>query len=81
MQPATIDLTVDLCTSYPLWLGGPRQCGIQSLPDTFTHGQHWKSYPRPFDLESSALSIGPHVVIWEQALKRGNTVYAFELLM
>ena len=38
MQPATIDPTLDLCTRYPLQLGGPRQCGIQSLPDTSTHG-------------------------------------------
>ena len=27
VQPATIDLTLDLCTRYPLRLGGPRQCG------------------------------------------------------
>ena len=42
-QPATIDPTLDLCTRYPLRLGGPRQCGIRSLPDTSTHGQHWES--------------------------------------
>ena len=30
MQPATVDSTLDLCTRYPLRLGGPRQCGIQS---------------------------------------------------
>ena len=47
MQPATIDPTLDLCTRYPLWLGLPRQCGIQSLPETSTHGQHWESNPRP----------------------------------
>ena len=41
-QPATIDPTLDLCTRYPLRLGGPRQCGIQSLPDTSAHGQHWE---------------------------------------
>ena len=50
MQPATIDPTLDLCTRYPLRLGGPRQCGIQSLPNTSTHGQHWESNPRPSDL-------------------------------
>ena len=49
MQPATIDSTLDLCTRYPLRLGGPRQCGIQSLPDTSTIGQHWESNPRPSD--------------------------------
>ena len=63
MQPATIDPTLDLCTRYPLWLGGPRQCGIRSLPDTSTHGQHWESNPRPSDLESNALSTGPHLSI------------------
>ena len=35
-HPATIDPTLDLCTRYPLQLGGQRQCGIQSLPDTYT---------------------------------------------
>ena len=54
MQPATIDPTLDLCTRYPLRLGGPRQCGIQSLPDTSTHGQHWESNPRPSALESNS---------------------------
>ena len=58
MQPATIDLTLDLCTRYPLRLGEPRQCGIQSLPDTSTHGQHWESNAKPSDLESNALSTG-----------------------
>ena len=60
MQPATIDPTLDLCTRYPLRLGGPRQCGIRSLPNTSTHGQHWKSSPIPSDLESNALSTRPH---------------------
>ena len=60
MQPVAIDPTLDLCTRYPLRLGGPKQCGIRSLPDTSTHGQHWESNPRPSDLESNALSTGPH---------------------
>ena len=47
MQPATINPTLDMCTRYPLRLGGPRQCGIQSLPDTSTHGKHWELNPRP----------------------------------
>ena len=60
MQPATIfDPTLDLCTRYPLLLGGPRQCGIRSLPNTSTHGQHWESNPRPSVLESNALSTRP----------------------
>ena len=37
MQPATIDLTLDLCTRYPLRPVGLRQYGIRSLPDTSTH--------------------------------------------
>ena len=60
MQPATVDPTLDLCTRYPLRVGGPRQCWIQSLPDTSTCGQHWESNPRPSDLESNALSTRPH---------------------
>ena len=65
MQPATIDPTLDLCTRYPLQLGGPRQCGIRSLPDTSTHSQHWESNPRPSDLESNAVSTGPHAPTYE----------------
>ena len=66
MQPATIEPTLDLCTRYPLRLGRPRQCGIRSLPDTSTYGQHWDSNPRPSDLESNALSTGPHALyIWK----------------
>ena len=60
MQPATIDPTLDLCIRYPLRLGGPRQCGIRSLPDTSTHSHHWESNPRPCDLEFNALSTAPH---------------------
>ena len=60
MQPATIDPTLDLCTRYPLRLGGPRQCRIRSLHDTSTRGQHWESNQRPSDLESNALSTVPH---------------------
>ena len=62
MQPAIIDPTLEVCTRYSLRLGGLRQCGIQSLPDTSTHGQHWESNPRPFDLKSNALSIWLHVL-------------------
>ena len=50
-QPATIDPTLDLCSRYPLRMGGQRQCEIRSLPDTSTHDQHWESNPRPSDLE------------------------------
>ena len=60
MQPETIDPTLDLCTRYPLQLGGPKQCGLRSLPNTYTHGQHWETNPRPSDLESNALSTRPH---------------------
>ena len=63
-QPATIDPTLDLCIRYPLWLGGPRQSGIQSLPDTPTHSQHWESNTRPSDPESNALSTWPHALTY-----------------
>ena len=33
-------------TSYPLLLGGQRQYGMRSLPDTSTHDQQWESNPR-----------------------------------
>ena len=59
-QPATIDPTLDLCIRYPLRLGGPRQCGIRSLPNTSTHGQHWESNPRPSGLEFNTLSSWSH---------------------
>ena len=49
MQHGIIDPTLDLCTRYPLRLGG------RSLPDTFTHDQYWESNPIPSDLESNAL--------------------------
>ena len=56
MQPAIIDPTLDLCTRYPLRLGGPRQYGMWSLPDTSNHDQCWESNPRPSVLNSNALS-------------------------
>ena len=62
-QPATIHPILDLWTRYPLRWGGPRQCGIQSLPNTFIHGQHFGSNPRPSDLESNARSTQPHAFI------------------
>ena len=55
-QPATILIqTLALCTRYPVRLGGPRQCGIWSLPDISTHGQHepqtfWSWGQRPIHL-------------------------------
>ena len=81
-QPATIDPTLDLCTRYPLRLGGPRQCGIWSLPDTSTHGQHWESNPRPSDLESNALSTWPHAPkLTSQILTFGRFCYAIKQYM
>ena len=56
VQSATIDPNLDLCPRHPLWLGGSRQCGIKSLPETCTHGQCWESNPRPSDLVSNALT-------------------------
>ena len=58
MQPATINPTLDLCTRYPLWLGGPRQCGIRSLPDTSTCGQHWESTPDLLILSAMPYPLG-----------------------
>ena len=61
-QPATIDPTLDLCTWYPLWLGGLRQCGVQSLPDTSSHGQHWELNPRPGIPDLLILSLIPYLL-------------------
>ena len=61
-QPATIDPTLDMYTRYPLQLGGLRQCGIRSLPDTSTHVKYWESNTKPSDIESNALSTWPHVL-------------------
>ena len=69
MQPTTIGPTLDLCTRYPLRLGEPRQCEIRSLPDTSTHGQHWESNPRPSDLESNALTTGPHSLFQKKSCR------------
>ena len=60
LQLLSIDPTFYLRTRYSLRLGRPSQCGIESLPDTLTHGQHWELNPRPSDLESNALSTWPH---------------------
>ena len=43
-------------TRYPLLLGGQRQYGMRSLPDTSAHDQQWESNPRPSDVKSNALS-------------------------
>ena len=58
-----LDLTLGLCTRHPLQLGELRQCGMQSLPGTSTHDQHWESNPRPFDSKSSALSTCAHMYL------------------
>ena len=47
-------------TRCPSLLGKQRQYGMASLPDTFAHSQQWESHPKPFDLESNALSTRPH---------------------
>ena len=58
VQPATIDLTLDLCTRYPLQLGRPSQCEIRIFPD---YDQCCKSNPKPFDFESNTPSTWPCV--------------------
>ena len=60
MHPATIDSNLDLCAKYLLCLDRLRQCGVGSLLDTLTHVQHLELNPRPFDLESNAMSTWPH---------------------
>ena len=42
-QPAAVVSTLDLWASHLLQLDDLQQCGTQSLPDTFTHDQHWES--------------------------------------
>ena len=51
-------------TMYLSLLCGYRQHGMRSLPDIFGHNQHWKSNPRPFNLESNARSTQPHSNMW-----------------
>ena len=63
MQPAAIDPTLDLCTRYPLWLSGPRQCGIQSLPDTSTHDSAGNRTPDLLILSPIPYLLG-HVFPW-----------------
>ena len=48
-------------TRYPSLLCKQRQCEVRSLPSTSTHDKRCESNPRPFDLESNALSTRPHV--------------------
>ena len=48
MQHATIGPTLDLCTRYPLWLGGLRQCRMQILLE---------SNPTPSDLSSTSYQL------------------------
>ena len=57
-QPSTNDLTLAVCTRYPLWLGGSRQCGIRSLSNAYTHGHYWELYLNLswINLESNTLS-------------------------
>ena len=54
MQPTTLNPTLDLCTRYPLcWVDrGSVECEVVRTR---------KSNPRPSDLESTALSSGPHL--------------------
>ena len=44
-------------------LGERSHSGIQSLPDNFTHDQHWESNPRPSDL---GVQCPVHLVICSQ---------------
>ena len=62
--PAAIDPTLDLCTRYPLQLGGPRQCGIQSFPNTSAHAQHRELDPRTF---WSWVQCPIHLATWQKS--------------
>ena len=73
------NFVLDLDTRYPLRLGGPRQYGIQSLPDTSTHGKHWESSPRLSDLESNTLSTRPHVPLKSDQIKLPRPNWSNEL--
>ena len=52
---------LSICRSiwYPSLLGGQRQHGMRSVPNTSTHDRQWESNPRPLDLESGALTTRP----------------------
>ena len=50
------DFPIFRSTRYPLRLGGHRQYGMRSLPDTSAHDQQWETNPRPSDLKSNARS-------------------------
>ena len=56
--PGSIDPTLNLHTRYPLCLGDQRQCGMWSLPDTFSHdwwsGTEYQSF---WSLKCDTLSI------------------------
>ena len=58
-HPAHVDPTLDSCTRYPSLLGGQRKCRMRSLPKAPAHDQCRELNPRPLDLQSSALPIGP----------------------
>ena len=47
-------------TWYPSVLGGQRQYGMRSLPNTFIHDHQQESNPRPSGIEFYALSTWPH---------------------
>ena len=65
MAPVTIDPTLDLYTRYQLHeqQDGPRQYGVRSLPNTFTHDEHWELNPRPSYLELNALFTWPQLLL------------------
>ena len=46
--------------------------------DTSTHGQHWESNPTPSDLESNALSTGPHAPMCNHLGLLGWNKYKYE---
>ena len=59
MQPATIDPTMDLCTRYPLRLGGLRQCGIWFARHFYTLQALLIDVSRCSSIQSNTLSTWP----------------------
>ena len=62
MLVAWVTQTQFSSTRYSSLLGRQRKYGQKVCPK-FYHDQHWESDPRPFDLESNALSTRPHTPI------------------
>ena len=52
-----------------------RHAAVRSVPDMSTHEKQWELNPRPFDLESNALSTLPHAPKWFQKRKSTDCIH------